>query len=249
VNANSIHSLDLKASTFQLVDEPAKRGRGIGARKDVFVHEETPDKILILPALTQTGNLKEEDTIVIQHVIDLLEEGREVANTNVLGHLQASNFVVATLRNRNVAVVHAKDLALLLRDAGLAESIVAPGSLVATESDAGHLGTVVHTGKTGKGPPTTADIKQALTLLELDLLADNSKLVILELLQSLFLVDVADDATSVNHTRAKKPGIEVIAAVVVIAHLLLVCTRASLARPIGADGLREIKTYPEIGCA
>lgn len=71
MNSNSVNALDLETSTLKLVNDPAKRGGGISARENIFVHEQTPDQVLILPCLSQTSNLEKEDTIVIQHVVDL----------------------------------------------------------------------------------------------------------------------------------------------------------------------------------
>jgi hypothetical protein len=120
VNTNSVNVLNLKSSALKVVDEEAEWGRGIGTREDVSIHEEAPDEVLVLPGLTETSNLEEEDTVIVKHLIDLLQEGLEVADTDVLGHLQAGDLVVQTSWNWDIAVVHAEDLALLLGDTGLA---------------------------------------------------------------------------------------------------------------------------------
>lgn len=222
MNTNGINALDLEASALAAVNEPAERGRGIGAGEDVLVHEKTPDEILKLPVLTETSNLQEEDTIVVEHVMNLLEETVEVADTNVLGHLQTGNLAVATLRDGDITVVHAQNLALVLGNASIAQSLVAPSSLVAAESDTGGLGAIVDTGEAGKSAPAAADVEKLLVLLELNLFANNSKLVVLELLQRLLLVDVGNDTRSVDHTRAEEPAVKVITAVVVVTDLLLI---------------------------
>lgn len=87
VYTDSVNALDLEPRSLQLVDKEAKRGGCIGAGEDVFVHEETPDEILILPWLSQTRNLQKENSIVVKHVVNLSQEGSEVTDTNVLGHL------------------------------------------------------------------------------------------------------------------------------------------------------------------
>jgi hypothetical protein len=179
VDANSVKSLDFESSAFELVDEPAERGGSIGAREDVLVHEKTPDEILVLPALTQTSDLQEEDTIIVKHIINLLEETAKVADTDVLGHLQAGDLVVVAFGDGDITVVHAQDLALFLGDAGLAESPVAPGSLIATESNTSDLGAEVDAGEASKSAPTTADIKETLAGLEGNLLTDDGELVVL----------------------------------------------------------------------
>ena len=43
-----------------------------------------PDEVFVLPALTDTCDLEEEDTVVVQKVVDLPEEGTVATNTNVL---------------------------------------------------------------------------------------------------------------------------------------------------------------------
>lgn len=222
MNANGVNALDLEASALQLVNDPAERSGSISTREDIFVHEETPDEILILPRLSETSNLEEEDTIVIKHVVDLGEESGEVTDTDVLSHLEAGDLVVAALRDGNVTVVHAQNLALLLGDTNLAHGAVAPGGLVATKSDTGNLGAVVLAGETGEGAPAAANIQQSLVLLELNLLADNSQLVVLELLQSLLRVDVRDDTRGVDHARTEEPAVKVIAAVIVVSNLFLI---------------------------
>jgi hypothetical protein len=84
------------------------------------------------------------------------------------------------------------------------------------------VGVIVDRGELGKGSPATANIEQLLALLELDLLADNGELVVLELLKGLLLVDIGDNARGVDHAWAQEPAVEVIAAVVVVADLLLI---------------------------
>lgn len=229
MNANRVNVLDLKASCLELVNHPAKGSRGIGTGENVLVHEKTPGEILVLPCLAETSVLEEEDTVVVEHVVDLGEEGREVTDTDVLRHLETGNLLVTTLGDGGIAVVEAQDLALLLGNADLAHGRVTPGSLVAAESDTGNLGAVVLTGKTGEGAPTAAKIEHGVALLEINLLADHGKLVVLELLEGFLLVDIRNDTRGVDHARAKEPAVKVIAAVVVVTDLLLVW----VGQPIG----------------
>jgi len=230
VNTDGVDALDLKASTLELVDDEAKRSGSVSTGEDVLVHEQTPDKVLVLPALPETGDLEEEDTIIVKHIVNLLQEGMEVTDTNVLGHLKAGDLVVTTLGNGDIAVVHAQNLALILGDASVAQSIIAPLCLVATKSDTGNLSAVVDAGEAGKSAPAAANIEHLLILLEVDLLANDSHLVVLELLKGFLLLNVRDDARGVDHARAEEPAIEVIAAVIVVAHLLLICNWGYLVR-------------------
>lgn len=146
-----------------------------------------------------------------------------MTDTDVLSHLKTGDLVVAALGDRNVTVIHAENLALLLGDANLAHGAVAPGSLVATKSNTGNLGAIVFAGESGEGAPATANIQQSLILLELNLLADNGHLVVLELLERLLRVDVRDDTRGVDHARAEEPAVEVITTVIVVSNLLLIC--------------------------
>lgn len=222
VDADCVDALDFETGAFKLVDDPAQRRGGVGTGEDVLVHEETPGQILKLPGLAETGDLEEKDTVVVEHVVDLTCEAAEVTDTDVFGHFQAGDFVVAALGDGDVAVVHAENSGLVLGDASLAEAIVTPGSLVAAESDTSDVSTVLDRGKLGQGAPATANVEHPLALLDVNLLADNGQLVVLELLERLLLVDVGNDARSVNHTRAEEPAVEVVTAVVVVTDLLLV---------------------------
>jgi hypothetical protein len=222
MDTDGVDGLDLKASALQVVDEESKRGRSISAWEDVSVHEETPHKILVLPRLAESSNLQEENSIIVKHVINLFQESLEVADTNVLSHLEAGDLVVLALWNRDIAVVHAEDSALLLGDTSLAETVVSPGSLVTAKGDTSHLSAKVDTGKLGQGSPAASNIKHALVLLEVNLLANNGKLVVLELLKGLLLGDVRNNAGGVNHTWAKEPPVEIIASVIVVSDLLLI---------------------------
>ena len=228
VNTNSIDHLDLETSTLKSVDDEAQRSRSVGTGEDVFVHEQTPGEILKLPCLAETSDLEKEDTIVLKHIVDLTEEATQVTNTDVLSHLETSNLVVTTRGNGDLAVVHAEDLGLILLDTNAPETVVAPGSLVATECDPSDVSTVVGRGELGEGTPTAADVEHLLALLKADLLANNSHLVVLELLESLLLVNVGDDTGSVDHAWAKEPAVEVVAAVVVVTDLLLVWKECQL---------------------
>ena len=154
-----------------------------------------------------------------------------MTDTNVLGHLETGNLLVATLNARGVTVVGADNAALGFLNASLAETIVTPGSLVTTESDTSDVSTVVNGGKFSKGTPAAAKVEHLVTGLNSNLLTDDSQLVILELFKSLFLVDVADDTRGVDHTRAEEPSVEVITSVVVVTDLLLVYIIPKSVRP------------------
>lgn len=222
MHTDGVNGLDLEAGTLQAVNDEAKRSRGISTGEDILVHEKTPDEILILPRLAETSDLQEEDTVVIEHVVDLGQEGGEVADTDVLGHLKAGNLLVSTLNAGSITVVGADDAALRLLNTSLAETIVTPGSLVTTKSDTSDVGTVVSGSVLGESAPATAKVKHLVAGLKVDLLTNHSQLVVLQLLQGLLLVDVTNDTGSVDHAGAKEPSVEVITSVVVVTDLLLV---------------------------
>lgn len=249
VHTDSVDSLDLKTGTLQAVDDEVERRGSVGTGEDVLVHEQAPDEVLVLPRLTQTGHLNVEDTIVVEHVVALAEEGAQVADTDVLGHFQTGDFFVATFGHRDVAVVHAVDLRLLFGNAGCAEPVVAPGGLVAAKSDTRSFGTVVGGSEFGKSAPPATNIEHSLALLKTDLLADNGKLVVLELFEAFLLVDVGDDTGGVDHARTEEPSVEVVASVVVVADLFFVLAasvhdnfghHACQEEPVQAQGKPEL---------
>ena len=224
MNTDGINVLDFETSALKLVDEETKGSGSVGTWEDVLVHEQTPNQVLVLPRLAQTSDLKEEDTVIVEHVVNLLEESTKVANTDVLGHLQASDLLKALLGDLDIAVIVAENSALGFWNAALAKTIVTPSGLVSTKSDTGDGRAVVDTGKLGQGTPTTADIEHGLAGLETDLFANNGKLVVLQLLQRLFLVDVRDNTRGVDHPWTEEPAVEIITTVVVVSDLLLILT-------------------------
>jgi len=222
VDTDGVNSLDLEAGTLKTVHNKAKRGTGIRTGEDVLVHEQTPDEVLVLPGLAETSDLQEEGTIIIEHIIDLLQEGREVTDTDVFGHLETGDLLVATLNTGSIAIVGAQDTGLTLLNASLAETIVTPSSLVATKSDTGNVGAVVDGGVLGEGAPAAAEIENLVTGPDADLLADDGQLVVLQLLERLLGVDIANNTRGIDHAGAKEPGVEVITSVVVITDLFLI---------------------------
>lgn len=228
VDTNGVDGLDFETSSLQTVDNKAQGGASVSTGEDVLVHEETPDQILVLPGLAETSDLQEEHTVVIQHVIDLRQESGEVTNTDVLGHLQTGDLLVATLHTGSITVIQTLNAALALVNTSLAKSVVTPSGLVATKRDTSNVSTIVNGSVFGESTPATAKVEDSITRLEADLFTHNGQFVILELFQSLLPVDITDQARGVDHTRAQEPGIEVVAAVVVVTDLLLVYRKSAL---------------------
>ena len=220
--SDGVNSLDLETSTLERVDEPSKGSGSVGAREDVLVHEQSPDEVLVLPALTQTSDLQEEGAIVLEHVVDLLQEGREVPDTDVLSHLEAGDLVVLSSGDGGVAVIHAENLGLGFGGSVAAKATVAPGGLVASEGDTGNVCAKVLGSETSERSPTTTEIQHPFTRLQADLAADGLELVVLKFLESLLLVGVRDKTGSVDHAWAQEPSVEVVTAVVVVTDLFLI---------------------------
>ena len=145
-----------------------------------------------------------------------------MAHTDVLSHLKTGDLLVASRNTGSITVVQAVDAALRVFDTGVAETIVTPGSLVTTKSDTSNVSAVVDRSVLGQGTPATAKVKNGVARLKTNLLANNGKLVVLELLKSLLSVDVTDQTGGVDHARAQEPSVEVVASVVVVTDLFLI---------------------------
>lgn len=222
VDTNVVDQHDLETGTFKFSNNKVQRSRSIGTWENVLVHEKTPDQVLELPVLTQTGVLQKEDTVIVQHVVNLRQERAELTDTNVLSHLQAGDLLVTTFWHRSVSVVTALNSQLGLWNTISGQSSHSVLGLVLTQGDTGHMGPVVIRSVGGQSTPATAKVQHGLTFLKADLLAHNLQLVVLQLLKSLFSSDVGDDTRSVDHARTKEPGVEVVTTVVVVSDLLFV---------------------------
>lgn len=84
MHPKDIDILYLEPSTLELSNDPSKGTRCVSAREDVFVHEEAPNEVLVLPGGTDTSDLENKDAVVVEEVIDLAEEGTIAADTDVL---------------------------------------------------------------------------------------------------------------------------------------------------------------------
>ena len=178
--ANGVDAFDLEASAFEFVDEPSQGCRCICSGKNVFIHEKAPDEILVLPAFADPCDLeKENSSIVSKHLVDLVEESAKMPDTDMFRHLEAGDLIVAALGHGDIAVIHAKDLALRFGNTGFAEGGVPPGSLVAAEGDAGGVGGVICGGVLGESTPAATNVKESVIRVDVDLLADDGELVVL----------------------------------------------------------------------
>lgn len=72
-----------------------------------------PDEVLVLPVRADTSNLEDKDTIVVEEVVHLAEEGLVATDADVLGHLQADNLGVRATPTGDVAGIRAQDASAL----------------------------------------------------------------------------------------------------------------------------------------
>lgn len=228
--------LDLKASPLERTDVVPERGGSIGTTENVLVQVDTPDEVLVLPSLTETGKLDVHGTIILEHVVALAEESSELLDTDVLAHLELGDLVELLLGN--VAVVHAQNVALLGSNTSRTESVSSVSSTLLGNGNTSDLGAVVDTGKLGESTPATADIEHGLALLEVELFANDSHLVVLELLESFLLGRVRDNTAGVDHARAKEPSVVVVAAVVVGTDLLHVLL-TGVKKDVASEGAKQ----------
>lgn len=222
VDTKNITRLDFEACALELVDDPSEVERCVGSREDVFVHKDTPDQVLELPALAETSDLEDKDTVVGEKVVDLLEESTVAAETDVLSHLEAGDLVVVALGSGDFTVVHAEDAALRLGDTVLTETLSCERSTSLGKSDTSNVDTIVLGSVGSKSSPSTANVEHTVSRLEVELVTDHVELVVLKLLKSLLAVDVTDNTRGVDHTGSKEPRVKVVSSVIVVADLVLV---------------------------
>jgi hypothetical protein len=165
----------------------------------------------------------------------------------VLSHLETGDLLVTAGNKRSITVIHAQNTALTFVDASLAESSISPFGLITTKSDTSDMSAIVGRSVFGKSTPTTSQIENGVSWFHANFLANHGQFVVLKLFKSLFLVGIADNSRSVDHTRPKEPGVEVITTVVVVTYLFLVwkMNKDDLASDIIRKGkIVLIDTYP-----
>lgn len=77
-----------------LADNPVQSARSISTGEDIFVHEQAPDKVLVLPDGADTGNLEEENTIVVEEVVNLAQELTITSDTDMLQALASVSLLL-----------------------------------------------------------------------------------------------------------------------------------------------------------
>jgi hypothetical protein len=81
---------------------------------------------------------------------------------------------------------------------------------------------VVLGGMSNKCTPSTTNIQQPITLLQIQFITNHSHLVILQFLKSFHLVDIFNKTTGVNHPLSEEPGVEIVSSVVVVSDLFFI---------------------------
>ena len=107
----------------------------------------------------------------------------------------------------------------------------------------GDISSIILGGMSDKGSPSTTDIKQSITLLQGQLLADHVELVVLQLRPIIYCVDKGDYTTSVDHSWSQEPRVDVVASVVVVPDLVLVLALRvdeDLGNKVGEDVFEEL---------
>lgn len=92
VHPKYINVLYLETSGLQLCNDPAQGARSVSAGEDILVHEKAPNEILVLPRRANACDLENENTIVVQEVVNLTEERAITADTDMLKWLSAIRF-------------------------------------------------------------------------------------------------------------------------------------------------------------
>lgn len=225
MHAENVDRLDLETGLLEAVNDPVECARGIGSREHVFVHEQSPDEILVLPGGTEASHLEHEDTIVIEEVVNLAQERVVVTNSNVLraaisfpvsaqtcgarsdahlGHLEG-NDLGEFLVSADLAVVLAQNAGTLRSNAIVCNALVSKLGLILAEGDTSDIAAKVFGRVSSKGSPSAANVEQSVLRLEFELVADESELVVLELFEGFLAVDIVDHASSINHARSQEP--------------------------------------------
>lgn len=221
VDAQNVDVLDLKACALQLANNPAKRARSISTREDIFVHEKSPDKILILPTWADTCNLEDKNTVVVKEIIDLAQELRVSTDADVLSHFQTNDLVVCSA-GRDLTIIAAQNTGTVSRHPVLGNSFCAKLGLILSERNTSGVASEVLGGVRNERSPSTANIKQGVSFLEVQFATHDGKLIVLKSLQGFIGVSIQNNAGGVDHAWAKEPRVEVVTTVIMASNLFLV---------------------------
>ena len=213
VMSHVLAAVDLEVGFLHRLEHGGCRQTRVRAGENVTVHEQAPDEVLGVHGLAQSRPLEKENSVVIQHPVNLIIEGLEVLDPHVLDHLDAGDLVVLLLGD--VAIIHAEDLAAV-RGAILLDLPHAVLRLVLGQRHARGDRPVMLGGVPRERAPAAANVQKGIARLELQLLADQVELIVLGLLQR--FGGVLEEGARVDHPFAQEPAEEVVAPVVVLAH-------------------------------
>mmetsp|Transcript_7819 Transcript_7819/g.13803 ORF Transcript_7819/g.13803 Transcript_7819/m.13803 type:complete len:455 (-) Transcript_7819:75-1439(-) len=212
VHTTVLYTVYFVTGAFALGGTESKGARCVSSREYVGAHEDTPAKILKLPCAAESSKLKVEDTLVLKHVLALEKKGLEVLDANVLNHFKAGDYVVLLLRD--ITVVHAQQVDLVLYTVDLLSLVVSPLNLLASEGNTGRVGSKVLCSVAHEGTPSASNIKVIISGLHARVAAYEVHLAVLCNLEGFVLG--LEDSRGVNHTGAEKVVVKVVRAVIYI---------------------------------
>ena len=158
-----------------------------------------------MPRGSNASNLEHEDAVVVQQFVHLPHEGTIPPDTNVLRHLETDDLGEVTGATRNLAIVHAEDTGLVRSHTVVFDAVIAKLCLVFAKGDASDVATVVFGSKRGKSAPPASNVEQTVVGLKVELRADQTEFVVLELFESLSFCQGGNDTRCVDHARTEEP--------------------------------------------
>ena len=123
----------------------------------------------------------------------------------MLRHLETDDLGEVTGSTKNLAIVHAEDTGLVRSHTVVLDAVTAKLCLVLAKGDPSHVATVDFRSEGGKSAPSTSNVKQTVVGLKVELRADQTEFIVLELFESLRLCQGGNDTRCVDHAWAKEP--------------------------------------------
>ena len=158
-----------------------------------------------------------------------------------LSHLQTNDLSEYPLLPWQIAVITILNTSPAWITTALPNPLVPKYSLVVAEGDAQNGALVILVSERCESSPSTPDIEKTIVRLEVQLLTNNSELVILEFFESLGAIEIFDDARCVHHARTKEKFVEIITT----------CTQGEKPGGKVKNHIRpgiKAKTHDRIGC-
>ena len=197
VDTKDVNILYFETSCLELGNDPAKRAGSIGAREDVFIHEEAPDEIFILPGGTEASDLEDEDAIIIKEIVDLTEKGTITTDTDVLksrcqyhisghrirtylSHFEGNDFGKVARCNGDITVIRAENPGLVRAYTVGLDPVITKLGLVLGQCDTSGIATEVLGCICSQGAPPTTNVKKTIFGSKVKLGADDRELIVLE---------------------------------------------------------------------